>query len=78
MPEIERDLTVCAKCGKTGLEGGICANCNAVAYCSRECEEADWDRHERHCMPVIVKEMGPKGRGLVATKDIKMVWYFII
>ena len=74
MPEVERDLTVCAKCGKTGVKGN-CAKCQAVAYCSRECQRADWVRHKRHCMPVIVKEIPSKGRGLVASKDIKKVDY---
>ena len=33
---------------------------------------ANWDRHKPDCIPVMVKEYGEKGRGLVAARDIKM------
>ena len=32
----------------------------------------DWPRHKKNCIPVMVKEYGEKGRGLVAAKNIKM------
>ena len=41
-------------------------------YCSKECQEEDWPRHRDNCVPVIVKEYGEKGQGLVSAKDIKM------
>ena len=57
----------------TSINFQKCARCHAVSYCSKQCQEADWrSRHKRLCMPVIVKEMGAKGRGLVATKDMEM------
>ena len=33
---------------------------------------ADWPRHKMFCLPVMVKEMGEKGRGLVASRDFKV------
>ena len=35
-----------------------------VAHC-------DWPRHSDNCFPVMVKEYGEKGKGLVAAKDIR-------
>ena len=29
---------------------------------------SDWGRHKRNCKPVMIKDMGIKGRGLVASK----------
>ena len=46
--------------------------CHAVTYCGKECQVADWPRHQENCIPVMVKEYGEKGQGLVAAKDIKM------
>ena len=33
---------------------------------------ADWARHKRLCVPVMVKDVGEKGCGLVASKDFKV------
>ena len=72
MPEIYRDHLTCVKCDKK--EDGIkkCAKCFSVSYCGRECQVADWARHKRHCDPVMIKDCGEKGRGLVASKDFKI------
>ena len=49
-----------------------CSKCHAITYCSRECQKADWPRHGWNCVPVMVTEITGKGRGLVASKDIKI------
>ena len=49
-----------------------CAKCHAITYCGRECQVADWPRHNWNCVPVMVTEIEGKGRGLVAARDIKM------
>ena len=49
-----------------------CAGCEAITYCSRECQKEDWPRHGYNCVPVMVTEIPGKGRGLVAARDIKM------
>ena len=39
-------------CGKVVLGGpgsGLCAGCRNVAYCSRECQAADWAAHKVYC-----------------------------
>ena len=39
-------------CGKTVAGGpgtGLCAACRCVAYCSRECQAADWPAHKVTC-----------------------------
>ena len=33
---------------------------------------ADWPRHKDNCVPVVISEVGEKGRGLVAARDIKV------
>ncbi len=47
-----------------------CGRCEAITYCSRECQAEDWPRHKNNCVPVMIAEVGKKG--LVAAKDIKM------
>ena len=39
-------------CGKTVVDGpgtGLCTACWSVAYCSRECQAADWAMHKAQC-----------------------------
>ena len=55
-----------------GFDGAPkCKRCHSITYCSKECQVADWDRHKPNCVPVMLKDYGEKGRGLVASKDIK-------
>ena len=72
MPEIHRDLLRCVRCDQDGDTIKKCAKCHSVSYCRRECQVADWPRHKRPCLPVMVKEMGEKGRGVVASRDFKV------
>ena len=73
MPEFLTDRYRCHKCDKTGQEKlSKCGRCEAITYCSRECQAEDWPRHKDNCVPVMIAEVGEKGRGLVAAKDIKM------
>ena len=42
-------------CGKTVVGGpgsGLCAGCRSVAYCSRECQAADWAAHKVLCKEI--------------------------
>ena len=71
MPEVYRDLLTCVVCDKGGDSIKKCAKCFSVSYCGRECQAADWARHKRLCDPVMVKDFGEKGRGLVASKNFK-------
>ena len=68
------DRQECFNCHKT-VTGkkklSKCAKCHAITYCGRECQVADWPRHNWNCVPVMVTEIPGKGRGLVAAKDIK-------
>ena len=70
MPEIYRDLLRCVRCDQGGDTIKKCAKCLSVSYCGRE--STTWPRHKRLCLPVMVKEMGEKGRGLVASSDFKV------
>ena len=76
MPETLTDRNMCHKCHKTGKRKkdkfSKCSKCHSITYCSQECQREDWPRHSDNCVPVMVKEYGEKGQGLVAAKDIKM------
>ena len=69
------DRWVCFKCSKTSTGKKKlfkCGGCEAITYCSVECQREDWPRHAWNCIPVMVTEIPGKGRGLVAARDIKM------
>ena len=74
MPEDVTDRRCCHKChttvtGKKKLSK--CARCHSITYCGKECQRKDWPRHSQFCIPVMVTEIPGKGKGLVASKDIK-------
>ncbi len=73
MPEILTDRYRCYKCDKTSNRKKLskCESCHAITYCCRDCQAEDWPRHKEKCIPVMVKEIEGKGRGLVAARDIK-------
>ena len=69
-----KDRQCCFVCKKTVTGKKVlltCINCHAITYCGRECQSADWGRHEWNCVPVMVTEFPGKGRGLVAARDIE-------
>jgi hypothetical protein len=44
----------CAAAGCASEEastGSVCGRCQAVRYCSRECQRADWEAHKPACFP---------------------------
>ena len=76
MPEIRKNAkSKSYKCkkvyGKNQEQCKVC-KCHSVSYCGEECQREDWPRHSDNHVPVMVKEYGEKGRGLVAAKAIKM------
>jgi len=75
MPESKTDKKSCHKCHKTydkKLKKRKVCKCHAITYCGEECQIADWPRHQDNCLPVMVTEVEEKGRGLVASRNIKM------
>lgn len=73
MPETMTDRKCCVNCGKSSDKKlSKCARCHAVTYCSPQCQKEDWARHTYHCVPVMINDIPGKGRGLVASKDLKM------
>ena len=75
MPEKRKNKTKkCHKCKKVYQNMKQCkvCKCHSVSYCGKECQVEDWPRHSKNCIPVMVKEYGEKGKGLVASKIIKM------
>ncbi|KAH9891886.1 ankyrin [Cubamyces lactineus] len=43
------DKKACATCGGTGCGIKLCARCNAIWYCSRDCQKRDWQTHKLRC-----------------------------
>ncbi|PRW60451.1 MYND finger domain containing [Chlorella sorokiniana] len=71
--DLEEYTTVCnnAECGKRPEDGQKfpqCGHCKA-AYCSRECQVADWRRHKLVCQPEKLRSHVPEEReALLAIK----------
>ena len=42
----------CLNCKKGNCELQTCSRCNYCVYCSRECQEDDWDRHKEGCRKI--------------------------
>ncbi|KAJ1446118.1 hypothetical protein M885DRAFT_591954 [Pelagophyceae sp. CCMP2097] len=40
----------CGRCAALLTATRKCARCKKVAYCSRECQAADWECHKSHCV----------------------------
>ena len=73
MPETLTDRKCCHTCGKVSVKKlSKCTRCHAVTYCGPKCQREDWPRHCYHCVPVMIYHIPGKGRGLVASKDLKM------
>jgi len=55
------DFRTCSYCHKGSAEKmKLCARCNRVAYCSRECQKAAWRAHKQTCIPVDGYQQPPK------------------
>jgi hypothetical protein len=48
---------ICKKCSKIDKEGKFknCGQCNFVSYCSKNCQEEDWEIHKQTCKKNNVK-----------------------
>ncbi len=65
---ITEQHTECNKCGKpaTFMEPlKPCSRCIICAYCSKDCQTADWSNHKQHCK----KETGDQA------KELRAKWY---
>jgi len=63
----EKNCKVCS-----ARNSSACGGCVKVYYCGKQCQRKDRKQHENECFPAeIVLISSVKGRGLVATKDIK-------
>lgn len=71
MPELYQETILCRNCNQE-CDGKRCSKCHAVRYCGPQCQKADWTRHRAKCVPVLVKELEDRGRGLVAAKNISV------
>ena len=73
MPEELSDRTMCFRCGQTEIKNLFkCNQCNSITYCDKVCQREDWGRHKDNCIPVMLTELKGKGRGLVASRNIRV------
>ena len=49
----------------------LCAGCSQVYYCGVACQKKDWKTHKEDCFPMKIVVVEDRGRGMVATRDIK-------
>ena len=60
------DVDECALCGAVGSKPvarlHMCGGCQAVRYCSRECQRADWARHKSGCYTLTPSDELPTPR----------------
>ena len=49
-------VKLCAQC-KTKPSKFECGGCSSIWYCSRECQEMNWDTHENECGTKVKKEI---------------------
>merc|ERR1711964_865393 len=47
--EFEDDFGNCDFCKKSNVKVAFCKGCNAVMYCSRDCQISHWKTHKPHC-----------------------------
>eukprot|EP00961_Rhodomonas_salina_P289727 3914677-Rhodomonas_salina.1 len=64
----------CAKCG-VRADGSVtvsfCSGCRSVAYCSKECQKADWKAHKAACRQIRqAKEQIALNKGNPSTKTL--------
>jgi len=44
--------------------------CGKAWYCDKNCQKLDWKAHKKACPPFAIKDVGPMGKGLVATRNL--------
>lgn len=44
-----KKATKCVRCSKENCELMVCSKCKSAAYCSPECQKADWAHHKHQC-----------------------------
>ena len=59
-------------CSVCGTACSLTCSCRQRSYCSQACLKADWRTHKTNCPKVEERHISQaKGRGLVATRNIK-------
>eukprot|EP00092_Neocalanus_flemingeri_P029853 GFUD01032411.1.p1 GENE.GFUD01032411.1~~GFUD01032411.1.p1 ORF type:complete len:327 (+),score=98.82 GFUD01032411.1:116-1096(+) len=62
-------MSHCSVCSSAPAR--VCGGCGQTAYCGVGCQKLDREEHRDQCFPVRVEQMEDKGRGMIATRDIK-------
>ncbi|PRW56940.1 meiotic recombination DMC1-like protein [Chlorella sorokiniana] len=58
-------LQSCGRCGKADPQSR-CSGCSSVAYCSRECQQADWKAGHKHACKKLRKQRQAEARRAAA------------
>jgi hypothetical protein len=65
-PYLRGGVNTCANCYKAAATQR-CARCRTVAYCSKDCQRADWDLHRSECAAIIKTIAAPASPSPVTT-----------
>ena len=56
LKKLVSDLRICFACGNVQAKMGTCQGCRTVSYCSRKCQQADWQAHRYLCDAIFSTE----------------------
>ena len=45
----ENDMSVCANCGKEGINLNLCNKCKEATYCNAACKKKHRSKHKKQC-----------------------------
>jgi len=62
-------MAQCKVCGCSPAK--LCSGCGQAYYCGVQCQKIERNLHKVQCFPVRVEQVEGRGRGIVATRDIK-------
>ena len=65
-------MTACTCCKVDSGAKLLSCVCRKASYCSKECQGKDWKNHKSSCPLYTIRDAPGKGKGLFATRKIKM------
>ena len=51
----ENDVSICANCGKEGINLNICNKCKEATYCNAACKKKHRSKHKKQCERIVTE-----------------------
>ena len=67
-----KGISICAACANSN-NLKHCSHCNAIAYCSAECQKKDWKKHKLDCAELKKAAEDIRARGEISFATGKQV-----